>query len=55
VIDAALRHIYAHLEGEDLDEEGLEHLGCAIAELMMASHYMRHRPDLDDRVSETQR
>lgn len=50
LIDAALRHLYAFADGEDLDpESGLPHIahaGCCIVFLlgMMNAH-----PELDDR------
>lgn len=50
LLDAALRHLYAFADGEDLDaESGLPHVahaGCCIVFLL---GMMRHRPDLDDR------
>lgn len=50
LLDAALRHLYAFADGEDLDKEsGLPHVahaGCCIVFLL---GMMRHRPDLDDR------
>jgi hypothetical protein len=46
---AALRHIYAHLDGEDLDESGLPHLAHAFCEIMFALRFHITRPDLDDR------
>lgn len=33
--NAALRHIYAHLSGERLDESGVSHLGHAAASLLI--------------------
>lgn len=36
-IDASLRHIYKHLEGQKIDEEsGLPHLDHALCSLMLA-------------------
>lgn len=50
LIDAALRHIYAFADGEDLDpESGLSHVahaGCCILFLLRMAH---ERTDLDDR------
>jgi hypothetical protein len=47
---AALRHIYQHLDGEDLDtESGLLHLAHAACEVMFAIRMLMCRPDLDDR------
>lgn len=49
-IGAALRHIYAFLNGEDLDPETkLPHLHHASCELMFASVLMETHPHLDDR------
>lgn len=53
LLDAALRHLYAFADGEDLDpESGLSHIahaGCCIVFLlgMMDAH-----PELDDRHKE---
>lgn len=50
LIAAALRHILAYNEGEDLDpESGLNHLYHASCCLMFASEMHEVRPDLDDR------
>ena len=50
VAAAAIRHIAAHLAGEDLDPEtGLRHIDHAEAEINMLGWLVRHRPDLDDR------
>ena len=50
LIAAALRHIFAFLNGENLDPEtGLPHLHHASCCLMFASELMITRPDMDDR------
>lgn len=50
VIGSALRHIFSHLGGEDLDPEtGLPHLHHASCGLMFASELMETHPELDDR------
>lgn len=50
VLGAALRHIFAYLDGEDLDHEtGLSHLDHASCELMFARELRERRPDMDDR------
>lgn len=50
LLGAALRHIFAHLRGEDLDpESGLMHLDHAACCLMFAQWTARNRPELDDR------
>lgn len=52
LLDAALRHLYAFADGEDLDpESGLPHVahaGCCVVFLL---GMMKHRPDMDDRWS----
>jgi hypothetical protein len=49
-IGASLRHIYAFLRGEDLDQEtGLHHLLHAGCEIMFTFWTVIHRSDLDDR------
>lgn len=48
--DAALRHILAHVDGEDADpESGLPHLAHAMCCIMFALRMAKDRPDLDDR------
>lgn len=48
--DAALRHIFAFIDGEDLDvESGLPHLGHAMCCLMFLTWMSKNRIDLDDR------
>lgn len=48
-LGAALRHIFAHLDGEDGDESGELHLAHAMCEIMFALRMWRDRNDLDDR------
>lgn len=53
LLDAAIRHIYAFIDGEDLDpESGLPHLAHASCCLMFATNLFMTRPDLDDRFKE---
>jgi len=50
LISAALRHIFAFLDGKDKDEESsLSPLAHAMCELMFAIWMVKNRPDLDDR------
>ena len=50
LVDAALRHLYAFADGEDLDlESGLPHIahaGCCVVFLL---GMINSRPDMDDR------
>lgn len=47
---AALRHIYQHLDGEDIDPDSqCPHLGNAMASLAMAIYNLKHHPEMDDR------
>lgn len=50
LLDAALRHLYAFADGEDIDpESGLSHLahaGCCVVFLL---RMIKSRPDLDNR------
>lgn len=49
-LGAALRHILAFQDGEDLDPKtGLNHLDHASCELMFARELFERRKDLDDR------
>src|SRR4030043_216260 len=48
--DAALRHIFAFIDGEDKDDESnLSHIAHAQCCLMFLQRMVRDRPDLDDR------
>ncbi len=50
LIDAAMRHITAYNNGEDVDpESGLSHLYHASCNLMFASELLKSHPELDDR------
>lgn len=50
LIDAALRHILALADGENIDEEsGCNHAANARANLGMLLFMMEHRKDMDDR------
>ena len=56
VLDAALRHIYAYIEGEDKDpESGLCHIGHAGACLNILAYQMKNKGDLDDRLGKTRK
>lgn len=49
-LSAALRHIMQFLDGQDNDEEsGVNHLGCARANLAMALDTLANHPEMDDR------
>jgi len=48
--DAALRHIFAFIDGEDFDpESNLPHLAHAMCMIMFLLRMTNERPDLDDR------
>lgn len=50
LVDAALRHILAWKEGEDLDDEsGLSHLAHAGCEIDMLLELIETKPEFDDR------
>lgn len=50
-LDAAMRHILAFLDREDLDpESGLNHLFHASASLAMTIYNLEHNQGLDDRL-----
>lgn len=54
LLDAALRHIHAFAEGEDVDPEtGYSHIAHAACCLMFLDWHIKHRPDLDDRLPNT--
>lgn len=54
-IDAAIRHLYQFLDGEDLDMDkgkptsGASHLGHAMASIAMAVYNWKTYPGMDDR------
>lgn len=48
---AALRHLYAHIDGETFDNEsGLLHLAHAGCCIMFAINMLLTKPELDDRI-----
>jgi hypothetical protein len=48
--ESLLRHVFAYMQGEDLDKEsGLPHIAHAQVNLMFLSYVMKHKPELDDR------
>ena len=50
LLSACLRHVFAHLRGEDADpESGLPHLAHAMCCLMFALSMAKRHPELDDR------
>ena len=50
LIDACIRHLLAHLDGENLDPESLlPHVHHAAASLNMLCANMAEHPELDDR------
>lgn len=53
VLGALLRHTFAILRNEDTDSESglphIDHIGCC---WMFLSHFMKTRPELDDRFRE---
>lgn len=49
-LSAAIRHIVQFLDGENTDSEsGVNHLGCARANLGMALDTLENHPEFDDR------
>lgn len=47
--ESLLRHLYAMLDGEELDpESGLPHIGHVMCNAMFMSYMIKHRPDLND-------
>jgi hypothetical protein len=50
LLDAALRHLHAFIDGEDTDPEtGLSHLAHASCCLMFLLEYQKNHQELDDR------
>lgn len=50
---AALRHMFAWSEGEDLDREsGLNHIDHALCELMFLRQFIADYPQLDNRYKQ---
>lgn len=54
LLGAALRHIFAFMRGEDLDEDGECHLYNASCCLMFAAEMWETRKDMDDRYAKTE-
>jgi len=53
LVDAAMRHIIAWVNGEDNDpESGLSHLDHALASLSMLKYMEVNKPEMDDRYKE---
>lgn len=51
--ESLLRHVYAFLNNQDIDEESkLHHIGHILCNAMFLSYMIKNRPDLDDRRSE---
>lgn len=52
LLDSALRHLIAVIQGEDLDPESKKrHLAHLICNVSMVSWTLENRPDLDDRLA----
>ena len=50
LLSAALRHLYAHIDGEDIDKEsGLNHLSHCMTNLVMISTQINEGTSVDDR------
>jgi hypothetical protein len=53
LVDAAMRHIIAWVNGEDNDpESGLSHIDHALASLSMLKYMEVNKPEMDDRYKE---
>lgn len=54
LLDAAMRHLLAMTDGEDVDEEsGALHAACAMSNLSMLVYMIRNKPKFDDRWKKT--
>lgn len=52
---STLRHVFAWLQGEDIDKEsGLHHLAHAACDILFALHYTIHKVGEDDRIKDQQ-
>lgn len=50
LVDAAMRHLLAFIDGEDVDvESGNPHVDHAMASLAMLAYMIKNKPELDDR------
>lgn len=50
LIDACVRHLFAFIDGEDIDpESGLPHIDHLACDVMFLQEFYRTRKDLDDR------
>lgn len=51
VFESMLRHLFALMNGEDDDpESGLPHIGHIQCNAMFIAYYLKHKPELDDRL-----
>lgn len=51
ISESLLRHMFAFLNGEDMDKESkIEHLGHVMCNAMFLVYMMREKPEFDDRV-----
>lgn len=54
IVESMLRHIYAYLDGEDLDpESGLPHIGHIQCNALFLSYMSKNKPEFDNRGSKT--
>lgn len=50
IAESLMRHLFAWLEGEDIDpESGVPHIGLIQANAMFLGYQMKFKPELDDR------
>jgi hypothetical protein len=50
VSESLMRHMFAWLDGEDIDpESGISHIGHIMCNAMFLSYYIENYPELDDR------
>jgi len=55
-INSMLRHIYAFLHGEDIDQEsGIPHTGHILCNAMFLSHYFEQMKSMDDRFIDNEK
>ena len=51
ISESLMRHLFAYLDGEDIDEDGLRHIDHIICNSMFLSYMDNKKPEFDDRES----
>lgn len=56
ITESLMRHLFAYLDGEDIDQEsGISHAGHILCNAMFLAYNIKHHPDKDDRYKKTEK